>query len=161
MEDFYAKFPFRSATAADDKAMDAYFNGPVWKRFYDIVEDERVVHAHANVETSIHPKQIAVRALAEMRAHGWNVEKVVPVAFNMRGGWQGKLVFLAHEPEKIFDIAWMYNPLVELVPSTRYWLMPETPHFDIRTMDEVPLLLKKNPYRLLRTAQVEQIVDSF
>jgi len=159
MNGFYAKYPFRQPSDADKKGVEAYFDSKVWKKFYDIVEDDRVVHAHANVETSIHPSYIADVAMARMRAHGWNVDKVVPVAFSMRGQWQGKLVFLAHEPEKIFDIAWMFNPTVDLIPSTRYWLMPETPHYDIRTMDEVPQLIKKNEYTLLRTKQIEQILD--
>jgi hypothetical protein len=160
MEEFYAQYPFRTPDAANFENMEGYFNSAVWKKFYEIVEDDRVVHAHANVETSIHPKFIAEMALRHMRSHGWKIDKVVPVAFSMRGQWQGKLVFLAHEPEKIFDIAWMYNPVVDLIPSTRYWLLPETPHYDIRTMAEVPQLIKANPYVMLKPHQIDQILQA-
>lgn len=160
MDDFYAQYPFREPTAQDLQSIDDYFASETWERFYDIVEDHRTVHAHANVETGIHPRHIAKVALDRMAARGWNIDKVVPVAFKMRGLWHGKLVFLGNSPEKVFDIAWMFNPVVGLVPSSRYWLLTETPQYDVRTMDEVPLLLKSNDYRMLSTSDIEAIIDA-
>lgn len=158
---FIGQFPFRHPGASDEADMAAYFAGPIWRRFCAFVEDDAVVHAHANVEMSIHPDAVRDAALAVMREHGWDVEKAEHVAFKMRGQWQGKIVFMGWAPEKIFDIAWMYNPAVSLIPSTRYWLMTEYPEFDVRTMAEIPLMLKKNRYHTLSRNQIERIVDGF
>lgn len=159
MEAFYAKYPFRSElTEADQVEVDAYFGGPVWAKYCELNEHRDVVHIHANVETSLHPDLIRDAALKAMRKRGWDIAEVVPCAFQMRGQMHGKLVFLGNAPEKIFDIAWSFNPTIGLIPSTRYWLTTESPTYDARTMAELPVLLKRDPYVLLSLAEIESIV---
>lgn len=119
MKEFYAKYPFVTEMTPDaQKQVDAYFAGPAWGRYCDLTEHRDVVHIHANVETSLHPDLILKPALAAMKKRGWDIHEVVPVAFQMRGQMHGKLVFIADKPEKIFDIAWCFNPTVALIPST-------------------------------------------
>ncbi|KHJ56002.1 hypothetical protein LA66_05135 [Aureimonas altamirensis] len=161
MKEFYARYPFVTEMTPDaQKQVDAYFAGPAWARYCDLNEHRDVVHIHANVETSLHPDLILKPALAAMKKRGWDIHEVVPVAFQMRGQMHGKLVFIADKPEKIFDIAWCFNPTVALIPSTRYWLTTEDPTYDARTMAELPLLLKRDPYRLLSLAEVEAVVEA-
>ncbi|WP_417722339.1 hypothetical protein [Salipiger sp.] len=161
MEAFLAKFPLRTEATDQDRAeLDAYFASPAWAKYCELNEHPDVVHIHANVETSLHPSIIREAALKAMAARGWEVEHAVPVAFNMRGQMHGKVVFIANKPEKIFDIAWCYNPTVGIIPSTRYWLTTESPTHDARTMHELPLLLKRNPYRFLSLAEIEAVLNA-
>ena len=161
MADFYKKYPFNTEPSDADRAqIDAYFDGPAFAKYCELNEHRDVVHIHANVETSLHPDIIREAALKAMAKRGWEIEEAVPVAFQMRGQMHGKIVFLGKVPEKIFDIAWAFNPAVALIPSTRYWLTTEDPTYDARTMAEVPLLLKRDPYLLLSLREIEAIVDA-
>lgn len=161
MVDFYKKYPFRTELSASDEAeVEAYFQSKAWEKYCALNEHPDVVHIHANVETSLHPDIIRKYALVAMEKQGWEIEEAVPVAFQMRGQMHGKIVFLGNKPEKIFDIAWAFNPVVSLIPSTRYWLTTEDPTYDARTMKEVPLLLKKNSYRWLSLADIEAVVNA-
>jgi hypothetical protein len=161
MAGFYEKYPFRTEVKAEAQAeIDAYFAGPAWTKYCELNEHRDVVHIHANVETSYHPDIIREAALKAMAARGWEIEEAVPVAFQMRGQMHGKIVFIGNVPEKIFDIAWCFNPAVSLIASTRYWLTTESPTYDARTMAELPLLLKRDPYRILSLAEIEAIVEA-
>lgn len=159
MNEFYTKYPFKQELTAQLSAdIDAYFESAAFKKYCELNEHPDVVHIHANVETSVHPDQIRAAALKAMRERGWDIEEAVPVAFQMRGQMHGKIVFIGNKPEKIFDIAWSFNPAVTLIPSTRYWLTTEDPTYDARTMRELPLLLKRDPYRLLSIRQIEAAI---
>lgn len=160
MDGFYAKYPFTTDVSAEAQAqIDAYFSGPAWKKYCELNEHPDVVHIHANVETSLHPDIIRAAALKAMTARGWDIEEAVPVAFQMRGQMHGKIVFIGNTPEKIFDIAWCFNPTVSLIPSTRYWLTTEDPTYDARTMAELPALLKRDHYQLLSLKEIEAVVE--
>lgn len=161
MDAFLARYPFTTElTERAEAEVAAYFAGPAWAKYCELNEHRDVVHIHANVETSLHPDLIRAAALKAMAARGWDIEEAVPVAFQMRGQMHGKIVFIGNTPEKIFDIAWAFNPTVSLIPSTRYWLTTENPTYDARTMAELPLLLKRDPYRLLSLREIEAIVEA-
>lgn len=158
MEKFHAQFPFKTELTADELAeVERYFAGKEWEQYCQLNENEKVVHIHANVETSIHPNIIAEHALKAMDKQGWKIEYAVPVAFKMRGLMHGKIVFAGIKPEKMFDIAWMYNPTVTLHPSTRYWLTKESPAYDARTMAELPELFQKNAFQWLSLEELNEI----
>lgn len=160
MTEFYSKFPFKAnPTEKELQEIEAYFNSKVWEKYCELNEDPQVVHIHGNVETSVHPEVIRKIARKHMKKRGWDIDKDEPVAFSMRGQMHGKIVFLGKKPEKIFDIAWMYNPLVTLIPSTKYWLLTENPAYDARTMHDLPLLLKKGNYQLLSVQQLEKFAS--
>jgi len=162
MEEFHAKYPFKTTlTEQDKKEMEAYFESSAWKDYCRLNESPEVVHIHANVETSVHPKIIREYALKAMAKQGWEIEYSVPVAFGMRGQMHGKVVFAGLKPEKMFDIAWGFNPVVTLIPSTKYWLTTESPTYDARTMNEIPNLLKRNYYHILSLAEMEEIASRF
>jgi len=160
MEKFHGQYPFK--TALDDREkreVEAYFSSKAWEDYCRLNEDPEVVHIHANVETSIHPDLIREYALEAMKKRGWEIDHATPVAFLMRGQMHGKIVFLGNRPEKIFDIAWAYNPTVTLIPSTKYWLTTENPTYDARTMHDLPLLLKRDRYEWLSYREMEAIVE--
>ncbi|MEA5030978.1 MAG: hypothetical protein VB025_02395 [Sphaerochaeta sp.] len=160
MESFHAKFPFKTElTEADKKEIEEYFRSQAWEDYCRLNESDEIVHIHANVETSIHPLVIREYALQEMKKRGWEIEYAVPVAFSLRGQMQGKVVFAGHKPEKMFDIAWMYNPIVTLIPSTKYWLTTENPTYDARSMKEVPSMLQRNHYEMFSIAEMESIIS--
>jgi hypothetical protein len=159
MDDFYKKYPFKTELNAEEQAeLEAYFETAAFRKYCELNEHPDVVHIHANVETSAHPDLIRAAALKAMAKRGWDVVEAVPVAFQMRGQMHGKVVFIGNTPEKIFDIAWAFNPAVTLIPSTRYWLTTENPTYDARTMHELPLLLKRDPYRLLSLKEIEAVI---
>lgn len=159
MDDFYKKYPFKTSLTGEEQAeLEAYFETAAFRKYCELNEHRDVVHIHANVETSVHPDLIRAAALKAMARRGWEIEEAVPVAFQMRGQMHGKVVFIANRPEKIFDIAWAFNPAVTLIPSTRYWLTTESPTYDARTMHELPLLLKRDPYRLLSLREIEAVI---
>lgn len=161
MDAFYAKYPFTTEVSPEAEAqIDAYFSGPAFRKYCELNEHPDVVHIHANVETSLHPDIIRAAALKAMAARGWDIAEAVPVAFQMRGQMHGKIVFIGNTPEKIFDIAWCFNPAVSLIPSTRYWLTTEDPTYDARTMAELPALLKRDHYHLLSTREIEAVVEA-
>lgn len=162
MNAFHAQYDFKTElTPEEEKEVEAYFESQAWKDYCRLNESDEVVHIHANVETSVHPMVIRKYALKAMEKQGWKIEYSVPVAFNMRGQMHGKVVFGGLVPEKMFDIAWSYNPVVTLIPSTKYWLTTENPTYDARTMREIPLLLKRNKYRLLSLKEMEEIAEEF
>jgi hypothetical protein len=160
MDEFHARFDLKTTiTEKEEQEIEAYFNSKAWQDYCDLNESPEVVHIHANVETSMHPNLIRAAALKAMEKRGWEIEDAVPVAFQMRGQMHGKIVFLGKNPEKIFDIAWGYNPTVTLIPSTKYWLTTYNPTYDARTMLELPLLLKKDSYVLLSLEEIEEIIS--
>lgn len=162
MEEFHLKYPFKTKLREDEKSeVEKYFSSDAWKEYCRLNESPEVVHIHANVETSIHPLIIREYALKAMEKQGWKIEYSVPVAFAMRGQMHGKIVFAGIKPEKMFDIAWGYNPVVILIPSTKYWLTTENPTYDARTMHEIPNLLKSNEYILLSIKEMEEVASRF
>ena len=161
MDDFLRKFDLKTSLNNKERnELRDYFSTQAWNDYCALNENPDVVHIHANVETSVHPELIKEEALIAMKERGWEIEEAVAIAFQMRGQMHGKVVFIGKKPEKIFDIAWGYNPNVTMIPSTKYWLMPENPTYDARTMKELPLLLKKDHYTLLSIKEIEEIVDS-
>ena len=162
MNEFHAQYPFKTAlTAEEKKEVEAYFESDAWLKYCELNESEPVVHIHGNVETSVHPLIIREYALAAMAKRGWEIGFSAPVAFQMRGQMHGKVVFGGEKPEKMFDIAWGYNPAVTLIPSTKYWLTTEDPTYDARTMRELPVLLQMNDYKILSLEEMEEIAAMF
>jgi hypothetical protein len=159
MDQFYTKFPFKTELDAQEQAeLEGYFETAAFQKYCELNEHPDVVHIHANVETSAHPDLIRTAALKAMAKRGWDIEEAVPVAFQMRGQMHGKIVFIGNTPEKIFDIACSFNPAITLIPSTRYWLTTENPTYDARTMHELPLLLKRDPYLQLSLREIEAVI---
>lgn len=162
MEEFHSKYYFKTTlTEKEEQEVEAYFNSKAFEEYCNLNESKEVVHIHANVETSIHPLLIREAALKAMAKRGWEIEHSVPVAFNMRGQMHGKVVFMGTKPEKMFDIAWGYNPTVTLIPSTKYWLTTDNPTYDARTMHQMPQLLKQDNYVWLSIAEIEEIASLF
>ena len=162
MREFHAKYDFKTELSAEQQAeVEAYFKSDAWSDYCRLNESADVVHIHGNVETSVHPLVIREYALKAMKKRGWEIEFAVPVAFAMRGQMHGKVVFGGKTPEKMFDIAWGFNPCVTLIPSTKYWLTTDNPTYDARTMHDLPLLLKRNEYQLLSLAEMESIAARF
>jgi hypothetical protein len=158
MDNFHGQYDLKTTlTPAQEKDVDAYFHSKAWEDYCSLNESSEVVHIHGNVETSIHPDLIRAAGLKAMKQRGWEIDYAVPVAFRMRGQMHGKVVFGGLKPEKMFDIAWGFNPTVTLIPSTKYWLTTDNPTYDARTMREIPLLLKKDNYRLLSLAEMEAV----
>lgn len=159
MEWFLSRYDFKTVlTPQEEQEVEAYFESPAWEDYCRLNESEKVVHIHANVETSVHPLVIRDYALKAMKKRGWEIEFSAPVAFAMRGQMHGKVVFGGLKPEKMFDIAWSFNPTVTLIPSTKYWLTTENPTYDARTMNEIPVMMQKYDWKMLTLADMEDAV---
>lgn len=160
MDWFLGQYDFKTElTPEEEKEVEAYFESSAWEDYCNLNESEQVVHIHGNVETSVHPLVIREYALNAMKKRGWEIEFSAPVAFAMRGQMQGKVVFGGKTPEKMFDIAWSYNPTVTLIPSTKYWLTTENPTYDARTMAEIPVMMQKYNWKMLSLADLEAAVE--
>jgi len=157
MSKFLAQFQFREVGAEERKQIDEYFTSPTWAKYLDLVEDPAVVHVHANVELGIHPDELVEPALKTMDARKWQGVKVEPCIFDARGEVRGKIVFLAQEPEKVYDIAWVYNKDVGVRAASDYFLVPDDPTLDIRTTETLSPFLQADPYKILSKIEIKEI----
>ena len=115
MEKFYTKYNFKTTlTGQDEKDILSYFDSPAWKLHYNYMLGGTNRHAHALVETSIHPEIIQEFAIKVLENRGWSVSKSVSIVYGWKGGEFGKITILLKKPEIMLELEWDYNPNVSL-----------------------------------------------
>ena len=118
MEKHYAQYDFKTKlTSQDEKDIIAYFDSPEWKLQYNFMLGGTNRHAHALVETSIHPEIIQEFAIKAIESRGWEVSKSVSVVYGNRGFNFGKITTLLSKPEIMLELEWAYNPKVSIRPG--------------------------------------------
>lgn len=119
MQNYYKQFSFARMGAAEEKEARAYFASEAWERLYAVMyyENERSVHSHAIVETSLHPEELLPLGRAAIQARGWDVDRGISVVFNVNGHDQGKLTYLVRKPEIVLELEWVHNPAVTIRPA--------------------------------------------
>lgn len=142
---FFQQFPFKTEVIEDK--IDQYFYSPQWDEIRTFVKDKSLVHFHANVETSVHPDRIKEAALRALKREGWVLQKAAHCIFFPRKDWKaGKICLLMSEPMFNFDIAWVFNPDVVIIPSRRFFIQQIRPDFDLRHEEPIEKLLKKGNF---------------
>lgn len=153
MERFYDQFTFRPMGREEEEEVRAYFRSDAWKSGYACMTyEDRNVHSHNIVETSLHPEDILPLGLEAIRARGWDVGKAVSVVFNVRGADIGKITYLLSRPEIVLELEWEYNPHVIIRPAVE-------PISRIIHERDVRRDLDGIPYFPLRDVDVEWAVE--
>lgn len=127
MEKYYAQFDFRTKLSTqDEKDIKAYFDSPEWKLQYNFMLGGTNRHAHALVETSIHPEIIQEFAVKAIESRGWEVTKSVSIVYSARGFDFGKITTLLKRPEIMLELEWAYNPDASIRPGAEPMVLTST-----------------------------------
>jgi len=121
MERYYQHYRFRDFGAAERGEVEAYFQTDAWKQIYGVMvyENERTVHSHAIVETSLHPEDILPIGQQALEARGWDVDRGVSVVFGVNGHDQGKITYLLRRPQVVLELEWEHVPSVVIRPAAK------------------------------------------
>lgn len=122
MEKYYSRFEFREMNQhARDQVKD-YFASPSWESIYRVMalDNERNVHSHCLVETSLHPEEILPIGAQAIERKGWMLDRGVSVVFGLNGYDQGKITYLVKSPELVLELEWEYNKDVVIKAVTDY-----------------------------------------
>jgi hypothetical protein len=77
-----------------------------------------------------------------------------------RNTYAGKINFNLGHPEKMFDIAWMFNPRITIQPAQQEWIF-DTPGFDVWRMTNYDAFLAANKYIELTKEEVKAAISAF
>ena len=121
MQKYYTNFEFRKMSDNEKNLVRSYFQSQDWKQLYGVMayENERSVHCHCIVETSLHPEDILPIGKAALEARGWDVDRGVSVVFGVNGHDQGKITYLLRRPEIVLELEWEHNPDVIIEPAAK------------------------------------------
>lgn len=118
MDRFYRGFDFRPLTPDAAEQVRRYFRSDAWKLLYaTMAYEERNVHAHAIVETSLHPEELLPLGREAIESKGWSVQKSISVVFSVRGQDVGKLTYLLDRPEIVLELEWEHEPEAIIRPA--------------------------------------------
>ena len=154
MEEFYQRFPFRRVGPKEEDACRRYFAFEHWQHGLEIAARPSVPHMHINVETSLHPETIGQFALEALGQKGWEIHYLCPNVYLLNGRYVGKVVFIGKQPEKVYDIGWLFNPDVILEPTKKAWLFPEHIGYDLMTSEQFEEELNQHPHVNLTTEEI-------
>lgn len=142
MADYYAGFDFREMGNEERAAVTDYFRSEAWERLYAVMyyENERSVHCHAIVDTSLHPEDILPIGQAAIEARGWDVDRGVSVVFNVNGYDQGKITYLVRKPEIVLELEWVHNPGKLIEPAVKPVARVTTTDMVDRDMEGLPYI---------------------
>ncbi|NPV54944.1 MAG: hypothetical protein HPY71_15765 [Firmicutes bacterium] len=159
-DNFLSKFNFKCVGPREEKEIRNYFLSRHWKKTLEYTVDDNVTHCHGYVEINFDPKILELLANEALAKIGWTVEKVVPCVFDVHGEYRGKIVYLIGNPEKMFDIGWVYNPNVTIKPSEDVWVLG-TPGFDLWTWPMYDKVLADGNFQPLTDDEVKEVVAAF
>lgn len=170
------KVPFRSVGPQEDRIIQEYFHSRFWKMALDGILDERYTHFHLNFELNFHPKILELYMRQEFAKIGWTLDRVVPAVFDMgglirargihlaeddpRNAYINKLNFNLAHPQKMFDVAWMFNPDVTLRPAQQGWIFG-TRYFDGWPAKNYAEFIAQSDYIHLTEEEICEIEKSF
>lgn len=119
MRDYYERFRFRPMGENERSAVADYFQSDAWRKLYGVMffENERSVHGHAIVETSLHPEEILPIGRKAIEARGWEVDRGVSVVFGVNGYDQGKITYLVRKPELVLELEWVHDATKVIEPA--------------------------------------------
>ena len=152
MERFYTRFDFKTElTGQDEKDIIAYFDSTSWKLQSNFILGGTNRHAHALVETSIHPEIIQRFVIKTIEGRGWEVAKSVSIVYNSRGCDFGKITTLLKKPEIMLELEWEYNPDVSIRPGAEPMVLATT-------LEDLKSCMGDCDYIRLDEAAVQEII---
>lgn len=138
IEQFFSQYQFIQPEGEAKVQLEQHFESKHWEETCEYVEHPNMAHFHANVEMSVHPDALRDEALKAIEKQGWKLQKVLHCIFSPTSDWiTGKVVFMLHEPEVMWDIAWKFNKNVVIRPSTVPFMMQDRTEFDIRYKEKM------------------------
>jgi hypothetical protein len=158
MEYFYRNYEWRPVGSEETKAIVNYFDSAHWNRSFELIMDPRIVHIHANVETSVHPRVLERFTTDAVARQGWKLHRVVPNVFRSQGIYYGKFMLLFEEPELSFDVSWSYNRDRILGPCERQIFPEGDPGHMIVLRQDLETLIAANDYRVLSGSEIEKFL---
>ena len=154
MDYFYRNYEWRPLGSQETRAIVDYFDSAHWNRSFDLIRDPRIVHIHANVETSVHPRVLERFTIEAVARRGWKLHRVVPNVFRSQGTYYGKFMLLFEEPELSFDVSWIYNRDKVLSPCDRQIFPEGDPGHMIVFNQSLDELIAQNNYRTLSLPEI-------
>ncbi len=154
MAAYYEKFPFKAMGAAEEKRVEDYFASDSWKRIYSVMmyDNERAIHSHCMVETSLHPEKILPIGRRAIEARGWEIDRAVSIVFGVNGLDQGKITYLVKRPELVLELEWEFNKDVVIKPAV-------VPIARITTTDMVDHDIEGVPYLELDSDDIRWLAE--
>ncbi len=162
MNNYLKNFQFRPTDERVIHALEEYFKSEHWEKGLEHVLPEDNVHVHINTETSIGPEVIREYALKALATKGWEIEEAIQCVFCAKGAYyQGKIVFLATKPERVFDISWKYNPKVYIARTEDWIVWKDQQGYDIWTKQMLEKsVLEKGTWKKLTEEDVQYIKEN-
>lgn len=156
MKNYYSNFNFATMGPEEERAVRDYFVSPAWHELYaaTFFDNERNVHAHALVETSLSPEDILPLGREALEARGWDVDRGVSVVFGVNGYEQGKITYLVRKPELVLELEWIHTPSTVIRPAI-------VPVSRITTTDMVERDMEGVPYIELSPDDINWLSDRF
>lgn len=169
-----AKIPFRYVGPREEANIREFFLTSHWKRCLAGIMNPNYGHFHINVEINFDPKILELLMREEFARMGWTVDKVVPCVFDMasltrldiddpndpRKSYVGKINFNLGHPERMFDVAWMFNPSVTIQPSRVGWIFG-TPGYDAWPAKNYDDFIASSEYVELCEEELKAVAKTF
>jgi hypothetical protein len=157
---YYKQFPFREVGSEDEKALDEYFKSDHFLKGLEIPVMPTTCHMHINVNSSVHPDHMQKYAEEALRREGIKIYYTCPNVYLADGkNYRGKLVFMAQQPEVVFDIGWKFTPDVVIEPAWDTWARKGNPGYDVWTSDILDEVMDHD-YVRLNEEEVGEILNA-
>ena len=156
---FYTQFPFRTVGAAEEKALEEYFKSSHFLKGLEYPVLPTTNHMHINVHSSVHPDHIQKYAEAAIAREGIKIFYTCPNVYMVDGKYRGKLVFMAKDPECVFDIGWKFDPAVTIEPAMEPWIFKTDPGYDVWTSAMLADVMNADYVRLTND-EIEEVVKA-
>lgn len=119
MQKYYKQFKFKPCGDKERTEVEAYFLSDAWKQGYVtmLYANERSVHSHNIIETSLNPEDIMPIGEKALANRGFELDRAVSIVFNANGYDIGKIVYLVRIPNITLELEWEYNPTVIIKPA--------------------------------------------
>jgi len=160
-DEFMSQWNFKTVGVKAEGEIRDYFLSKHWKDTLTYTADREVTHPHGYVEINFDPKVLELYAVEAMSKIGWTVERVVPCVFAVGKEYRGKIVFLLGNPEKMFDIGWVYNPDVTIRASQEYWCLGEHKGFDVWTMQQYYDMVAQCDFIKMTDEEIDAVIATF
>lgn len=157
---FYSQFPFRPVGAREEKALENYFKSDHFVKGLEYPTKPTTNHFHINVHSSVHPDAIQRYAEETLAREGISIYYTCPNVYLADGkNYRGKLVFMAAEPEVVFDIGWKFDPATAIEPAMEPWIFDTHPGYDLWSSDMLAQVMDA-PYVRLTDDEIEEVVKA-
>ena len=102
--------------------------------------------------------------MENLRSRGWKILHAIHSQFYGKDKPTGKIIFLGLDPEKVYDIAWYFNPDVLIQPNTQDSRLigneGTSNEFLIMRLSAIKKELKQYEWAVLSNDEVERVLEA-